>query len=97
MSKVGMNGVYRIYRVYADKYPHVERRLMGRFAIIGGVISILEDHDDFLEGMIPPGPLTGRILSRMQQLEHSAYWQVVHEDDIKDGNHEDLVPEFQFE
>jgi hypothetical protein len=93
MSKVGANGIYRLYRESPEGHEKVDERLVGVFAIVGGDIHHMEDHDGILEDIVPEGRLTDHIFSRMVQLEDSPYWRLVHEDDVQDGEYPELLPE----
>jgi hypothetical protein len=89
-------GIWLLYRKLQGEKGETHR-LMGRFAIHGGDLTIMEDHDGALEGMFPSGPVTGRELRRMQSMENgqSAYWELVKEDDLNQGKRADLVPELE--
>src|SRR5512138_1493052 len=91
----GENGIWLVYRKTTHEERGAETRLMGRFAVHGGNITILEDHDGIIESMFPAGPLTSRELRRMQSMENgqSAYWDLAREDDLNEGRRADLVPE----
>jgi hypothetical protein len=89
---IGDNGIYRLYRLYPGEGQN-EQRLVGKFAIVAGLVHPLEDHDGALEDILPKGKLTGWGLHRMIQMAHSAYWRLVMENDIQDGLEPDLLPE----
>jgi hypothetical protein len=91
--QIGSNGIYRLYRLYPHDADRVDQRLVGVFAIIGGSIHHMEDHDDLLEEMLPEGKLNDAKFYRMMQLSDSPYWRLVHENDIESGEHPDLMPE----
>lgn len=92
-SQIGANGIWRLYREYPVGHEKLEERLVGVFAIVGGVVHHLEDHDGILDDIVPEGRLNDRTFMRMLQLENSAYWRLVFENDIHDGEHPELLPE----
>jgi hypothetical protein len=85
---MGNNGIYLVYRRYAERN---EQRLVGRFAILGGRIMHLDDHDGVIASAFPKGPLTARTLHRLEYMERSPYWRIVHEDHLDE--HPDLIPD----
>jgi hypothetical protein len=88
-------GIYRLYRQYIDDKAQTQRRQVARFVLYGDRLSALEDHDGMVEQMAPDGKVTANLLQRLSLMEHSAYWKLVHEDDIQGGHHEDMLSEVQ--
>jgi hypothetical protein len=86
-------GIYRLYRNYVDEKAQTQRRQVARFVLYGDSLSALEDHDGLVEQLVPDGKVTTNILQRLELMEHSPYWSLVHEDDVQGGEHEDLLPE----
>ena len=78
---VGDPGIYLVYRKDLDPSHGYQRRLVGRFAIMAGNISILEDHSGILADVFPSGPMTSQVLYRMGMWSngHSPYWEIVSE------------------
>lgn len=93
----GEPGIWLVYRKVQDEERGESHRLMGRFVIHGGNITVMEDHGGIIEDMFPAGPMTGRELRRMKAMENgqSAYWELVREDDLNQGKRMDLVPELE--
>ena len=83
--------IYRLYRLYPQGHEQQEQRLIARFAIVGGQIYHLEDHDHVIDDIVPQGPVTPRIQTRIAQLRRSPYWRLVLESDIDQGHHPDLL------
>jgi hypothetical protein len=94
---MGEPGIYLVYRILPSEERGEERRLVGRFALIGDDLKVLEDHDGIVERIFPPGKLTGRILRRMESMEdgQSPYWRIYREADVQAGHHAELVPELK--
>ncbi len=86
-------GVWRLYRLYPDEDGNVQKRLVARFILVGDRLEHLEDHDGIMESF--GERLDARGLARLTSMMHSPYWALVHEDDIKSGEHTDLLPEME--
>ncbi len=91
--ELGKPGIYRIYRRFLEPDGKTHMRLMGRFAIIVDLVHVLEDYDGVVSEMFPVGPLTGQILRRMNQMENSAHWHIVLEENIENGHHPEYLNE----
>jgi hypothetical protein len=89
-------GIWRLYRLYpSDEDGPTQKRLVARFVLVGDRLEHLEDHDDILEDINPGERLTDRGLARFTAMMDSPYWWLVSEDDIKAGEHTDLLPEME--
>jgi len=88
-------GIYRVYRHHPGEEGDVQQRMVARFAIVADRVEVLEDHDDILDSIVPGGRLTDKTLSRLVAMKHSPYWRLVNEDDLKAGEHPDLLPEVE--
>lgn len=93
MRNVGDAGIWRLYRVNQDNHEKPEQSLIGVFAILNNMLFILEDHTGLVSDTFRKGPVTDKVRMKMVQLMHSPYFRLVHEDDINDGLHSDLIPE----
>jgi len=91
----GKNGIYILYRKSVNEDGTESINPVGRFALHGGNISVLEDRDGLVESIFPPGPMTSRELMRMHQMEdgRNPYLELVLEQDIQEGHRDDLVEE----
>jgi hypothetical protein len=70
-----------------------QERQIGRFTIKNGQFFILEDYDGILEEMLPEGPFSDLHQRALSSLFHSAYFKLVDEKKVNQGEHEDLVPD----
>jgi hypothetical protein len=86
-------GIYRVYRKYVAEDGRSQSRLVGRFVFYGDRLVSLEDHDGLVESLAPNGKVTEKTLRRLGNLSESPYWDLVLEDDVQAGEHEDLLPE----
>jgi hypothetical protein len=86
-------GIYRLYRQYIDDHGRVQHRLVSRFVFYGQALHGLEDHDGILESLAPEGRVDASTLARLESIERSPYWELVHEDEVQAGEHEHLLPE----
>lgn len=66
---------------------------MGRFLIQGKNFHILEDHDNLIQESIHDGPMDERHEKILWHLIHSGYFKVVHEDEVNEGHHDNLINE----
>lgn len=87
------DGIYRLYRLYVDDHAREQRRMVGRFILYGETLSYLEDHDGVLESLAPNGHVDDDVLGRLKNMQRSPYWELIPEDDIQAGEHENLLPE----
>lgn len=85
-------GIWRLYRNYIDDDGGIQKRLIGRFLLYGEFFSVLEDHDNLLEKLVPDGQVTAKVLARFKNMEQSPYWDLVLEKDVQEGKHPDLLP-----
>lgn len=85
-------GIYRIYKLRHDEAGETHRRLSARLHIQAGKVLHLEAHHDTVSEMFPEGPVTPTIERRLLQLQHSGYYEVIHEADMAEGHHESEVP-----
>ena len=88
-------GLYRLYRHHLGEEGDAQQQMLARFVLVGDRIEVLEDHDDILDSIIPDGRLTNKTLGRLVAMKHSPYWRLVNEDDLKAGEHPDLLPEVE--
>ncbi len=88
-----LEGIYRVYRRYVDETGRSQARQVARFIFYGDSLTGLEDHDGIIESLAPDGKVTGRVLARLESMDASPYWDLVHEDAIQGGEHEHLLPE----
>jgi hypothetical protein len=79
---MGEDGFYRLYKVVHYDDGRTGSRLVGRFEVMDGIITILEDHDGNLEEIFPNGPLEDRELRAMQSMSNSPYWDLVKESPV---------------
>lgn len=85
------DGVYRIYALsHGEK---LNRRLMGRVALVDGYLHQLEDHFGTLDAALPNGQMTEAATRCLQGMAHSPYYQVVNEEHINDGHHPQDIPD----
>ncbi len=85
-------GIYRIYsRHLAGKPEQDGFRLISRFLVHDNSIMHLEDHDNQIGYLIPAGPVTERTENRFQDLIRNPYLKIIHEDDLKEGNHPEYI------
>jgi hypothetical protein len=83
---------YRIFAVI-HTYGKPQERQIGRFTIKNGQFFILEDYDGILEEMLPEGPFSDIHKRALDSLFHSAYFKLVDEKKVNQGEHEDLIPD----
>lgn len=88
-------GIYRVYRKYVDASGKHQSRLVARFVFYGDRIQPLEDHDGLVESLAPTGKVTAKTFRRLENMNESAYWDLVTEDAIQGGERTDLLPEVQ--
>lgn len=86
-------GIFRLYRKYVGGDGKTQARLVARFLLYGDRLTTLEDHDGLVESLSSNGKVTAKTLRRLENIEASPYWDLVFEDDIQEGKHEDLLPE----
>lgn len=84
-----------VYRIYALSYPgeEVNRKLIGRLAVHGGVIHHLEDHHGVLHHIVPSGVSSERALTNLEKLKDNPYYEVLSESDVDEGKHPHEIEE----
>lgn len=88
-----MQGLYRLYHLRFTSDGQQSRRMVGRFLIYNGHIRILEDHHGSLHELLGSGELTTQTIERLNSMKRSGYWELIHEDDLNQGNHPEHVPD----
>jgi hypothetical protein len=83
-------GIYRIYKLRHADDGSVGRRMWMRVFIHDGQVQHLEDHDN-AQRFLPEGPMTPHLSRRLEQLQHSPYFEVIHERDLGEGMHAEHV------
>jgi hypothetical protein len=87
------HNVFSVYAVYPQEDGEHHRRLIGRFVIYNDRVALLEDHIGWLSDMLPDGPVTPEIKRAIESLRHSAYTQVVNEEEVTQGKQIEGIPE----
>lgn len=87
------DGIYRIYQLRFDEADRQHRTLAARFLIQDGHLHHLEDHKSMGEDF-PEGPIAPEVERHFKMLQHSGYYEVIHESDVAAGHHPEEVPLF---
>lgn len=94
---VGAPGIYLVYRRYHGAGGQETKRLVGRFAILGQDVKILEDHDGVLSDALPQGKLSAQHLKTILNFQMSPYWSLVSDRDVSEGHHEEEIPDLELQ
>lgn len=86
-------GILRLYHTIVDENDNFHKMLMAKFVFYGNRIVVLEDHSGIMDDLVPQGKVTDQILNRLERLNDSPYWAIISEQDIREGNHDNLIPE----
>ena len=84
-------GLYRLFRAF----PNGDTQQVARFSLQGKNITVLDDTDGIMQELVPGGRLDDRFFTRILSMAESPYWRVIHEGDIAQGYHDDLIPELR--
>lgn len=85
------DGFYKLFALNWGADGKRSQRLLSRFMIQKGNIRHLEDHFGTMPNMLPEGPITYNTLDRLKSLETSAYFHLIHEDDVNEGHHPEHI------
>jgi hypothetical protein len=92
---IGDDGIYQLYQLIHHDDGRQDRRLVGKFYVYNAQLKILEDHDNILHEEISQGPLNQWKLMWMEKKATSPYWQLIREEDVEQGYHQDEAPELR--
>lgn len=90
---IGFDNIYLVYRVHPAEDGQIHRVLVGKFLLTPDHFQVLEDHVGWLSRLekLPPAEVARRIHS----LSESMYYQVMNLEDVRQGQHPDVLPQVQ--
>jgi hypothetical protein len=80
--------VYLIYKIHPHAKGHIEKTLLGKFALENGTFEILEDHGLPKDLASKPPAQAARLLHRFT---NSMYYDVINMQDLMNGLHPDYI------
>jgi hypothetical protein len=93
MDLLGLDHIFRVYRLTPDDHGNISRQLLGRFMVHDDNVDILEDYFGVIGEFIEDGPVNEDVQRSISAMKRSAYLDVVSEGDISKGHRMELIPE----